>query len=358
MINNNPKILLVSFSDNSDHQDTIFGLYEELKSKNNVFLLAIKEPKVPLEKSQHTWLVNCPKRPGITKRTFDLKLLFSIIYKIRKEKIDIIYFESLHIWNIPIMLFAGNVKIYHVIHEVIPHLGDKQTKMVSVMNKIIAKLSNFIVLRNKTFIKDLIEQYGVQRNRIIYLELWRRYPQYTAPHYTKKMLFFGRINPYKGAENLLQIAKLCPNIKFEVIGKVDTRMEIIVEKIKRCDNVSVELGYVSDQRMREAFIDNDWLIVPYNSASQSGIIIDAYKYSRPVVAFAVGAIPEQVIDGVSGYLIEKGNNKAFAEKLQYIMSLSQAQYEELSKNAYIYGTKKYSSKGGAERFLKMIYKDL
>ena len=60
----------------------------------------------------------------------------------------------------------------------------------------------------------------------------------------------------------------------------------------------------------------DWAIVPYNSASQSGIIIDAYKYSRPIVAFAVGAIPEQVDAEKSGYLVEAGNNEKFADKLK------------------------------------------
>ena len=64
--------------------------------------------------------------------------------------------------------------------------------------------------------------------------------------------------------------------------------------------------------MREAFVNCDWVIVPYNSASQSGIIIDAYKYSRPVIAFAVGAIPEQVDANKSGYLVTA------AKQLRYL----------------------------------------
>ena len=79
------KILLVTFSDNADHQDTLFGLYEHIKDKYDTFLLAIKDPKVELEVSDHTWLVDCPKRPGVTKKTFDLPLLLSITKRIRKE---------------------------------------------------------------------------------------------------------------------------------------------------------------------------------------------------------------------------------------------------------------------------------
>lgn len=124
------KVLLVTFSDNADHQDTLFGMYEEMRNRSDwdVYLLCIKTPKVELQKSDHTWLVDCPERPGVTKKTFNLPLLFSIIHRIRKEHFDAIYFESLHTWNLPIMIMSGKAKTYQVIHEVIPHEGDSQAK--------------------------------------------------------------------------------------------------------------------------------------------------------------------------------------------------------------------------------------
>ena len=265
------KILLVSFSDNADHQDTIFGLYEALEDegKQDVYLLAIKTPKVALRRSSHTWLVDCPERPGITKKTFNIFLLSSLIKKIRKEKFDVIYFESLHVWNLPIMMFSGSACTYQVIHEVIPHEGDKQVKMVDLMNKAVVKLSDNIVLRNKKYIDELVERYGIEKERVHYLELWRRFPKFTEPRYTKRVLFFGRINPYKGVDNLLEIAKLCPEIHFDVIGRVDPQMQGIVDELKKLPNVFLNNNYVSDDEMKEAFINADWVILPYNSASQS-----------------------------------------------------------------------------------------
>ena len=191
------KVLLVTFSDNADHQDTLFGMYEEMRKRKDwdAYLLCIKTPKVGVQQSDHTWLVDCPERPGVTKKTFNLPLLFSIIHRIRKEHFDAIYFESLHTWNLPIMMMAGKAKTYQVIHEVIPHEGDSQVKMVDLMNKSVVKLSDTIVLRNKTFIRDLIDRYGISAGRVKYLELWRRYPVYTEPVHSGRVLFFGRINP-------------------------------------------------------------------------------------------------------------------------------------------------------------------
>lgn len=349
------KILLVSFSDNADHQDTLFGLYEALEAegKQDVYLLAIKNPKVSLRKSAHTWLVDCPERPGITKKTFNIFLLVSLITRIRREKFDVIYFESLHVWNLPIMMFSGTACTYQVIHEVIPHEGDSQVKMVDLMNKAVVKLADNIVLRNKKYVGDLITQYNVAPKNVHYLELWRRFPDFTEPRFTKRVLFFGRINPYKGADNLLEIARLCPEIQFDVVGRVDLQMQEIVNQLKMLPNVLVKSGYVSDEDMKEAFVNADWVIVPYNSASQSGVIIDAYKYSRPVIAFDVGAIAEQVEDGKSGYLIKKGNDK-FADVLNEKVNYNKMIYRGICIDAYNYGKNKYSSKFCAIRFYKMI----
>ena len=350
------RVLLVTFSDNADHQDTLFGMYEEMRKQSewDTYLLCIKTPKVELQQSDHTWLVDCPERPGVTKKTFNFPLLLSIIYRVRREHFDAIYFESLHTWNLPIMMMSGKAKTYQVIHEVIPHEGDSQVKMVDLMNKAVVKFADTIVLRNKTYIQDMIERYGISADRVKYLELWRRYPTYTTPVHSGRVLFFGRINPYKGADNLLEIVRLCPNTQFDVVGRVDSQMQGIVDQLAKEKNVKLNNDYVTDAEMREAFANCDWVIVPYNSASQSGIIIDAYKYSRPVIAFAVGAIPEQVDDGKSGYIVEAGDNKKFAEKLMEAVKLSNPEYDAMSRNAYEYGSKKYATSGAVERFVKLL----
>jgi len=351
------KLLLITFSDNADHQDTLFGMYEQLcrRDETDAYLMAIRNPKVDVDRSDKTWFVDCPERPGICKKTFHLSYLLSLIHRIRKESFDVIYFESLHVWNLPIMLLAGKkTRTYQVVHEVIPHEGDSQVNLVDLMNKAVVKLADIIVLRNKKYMHDMLERYKIGAERVKYLELWRRYPAFTEPVYSGRALFFGRINPYKGADNLLKIVKLCPEIHFDVVGRVDLQTEALVEALGKENNVELNLGYVSDTQMREAFTGADWIVVPYKSASQSGIIIDAYKYARPVIAFDVGAIAEQVRDEKSGYLVAPGDIDGFAEKLREAMALDQRDYREMCRQAYEYGSEKYSSTGAIQRFLEIF----
>ena len=355
------KILLVTFSDNADHQDTTFGMYEALRNDDDIeaFLLAIKTPRVSLEKSDHTWLVDCPKRPGICKKTFDIPLLFSIIHKIKKQHFDAVYFESLHVWNLPIMAaIKGHTHIYHVIHDVIPHENDSSWRQVDWFNKVLVRLADTIVLRNRKFISTLISRYNVSPQKVHYLELWRRYIEYTPSVHSHRVLFFGRMNPYKGIDNLLEIVKRCPNLRFDIVGKVDPQVESIVQLLKKEPNVSLMSGYVSDQDMKRYFVNSDWVIVPYNSATQSGIIIDSYKYSRPVIAFNVGAISEQVVPGKSGFLIDSSNIEAFSQCLQKVTQMKNSFHENFCRQSYAIGCQKYAASGKVEDFKNFIEENL
>lgn len=353
------KVLLVTFSDNADHQDITFGLFESLyqakRSDCSVWVMGIDSPKVSVQDTPHTHLVDCPKNPGIEKKTFDLKTLKSIIRLINKENFDIIFFESLHVWNLAIMKFCHKkTQIYQMIHDLIPHAGDKQERNIHLMNCAVCKMADYIVLANQKYIPQVTEIYGVDPKKVRFIDMWRRFPTYTQPMYTKRVLFFGRLNPYKGVDNLLQISKLCPDIQFDVVGRADPKVQELLDQIKRLPNVTVNNGYVTDVEMANAFIQADWIILPYNSATQSGVIIDGYRYGRPCIAFQVGAIAEQVSNGKSGFLITPGDNHAFAQKLHEVVEMDQESYATLSKASYDFGVKKYSAAGAVDRFMRMI----
>ena len=356
------KVLLITFSDNADHQDITFGLFESLYKKKisdcDAWVMGIKTPKVGILDTPHTKLVDCPPRPGIVKKTFDLKELFSIVRWINKQKFDVIFFETLHVWNIAIMLLCHKkAKIFQMIHDVIPHNGDKQAKSVSMMNKVVCKLADKIVLANKKYVKELTELFGANPSKVRCIDMWRRFPEYVEPAYSKRVLFFGRMNPYKGIDNLLEIAKKCPEVQFDAVGRVDSLVKDLVDQLEKLPNVEVFDQYVTNDIMERYFSNADWIILPYNSATQSGVVIDGYRYGRPCIAFNVGAIAEQVVDGETGFLINPGDNIAFSEKLNEAVQMDSESFYELSKKAYDYGVNKYAADGAVERFINLIKKD-
>ena len=245
-------------------------------------------------------------------------------------------------------------KTFQMIHDLIPHEGDRQAKSVDMMNRVVCKLAGTIVLANQKYLNKVTELYHVPQSRVAFVDMWRRFPEPIPPMHTKRVLFFGRINPYKGVDNLIEIVRACPEISFDVVGRVDEQMEELVAALGREPNVSLNNGYVSDEEMAQAFIHSDWVILPYNSATQSGVVIDAYRFSRPAIAFDVGAVAEQIQDGVSGYLIPAGDLKAFAARLKQVIQMEEPVYDALCRSAYEFGSKKYAAHGAVDRFMNLI----
>lgn len=349
------KILLTTLSNISDHQDKVVVLYEEMKKAGlDVYLMLPEKIDVDCEKSNRTWFIKCPDRPGIARGTFNIKNLLSMINRVKKEHFDYIVFETLHIWNLPLMIISGKrTKKYQMIHDVIPHGGDKTAKQVDLMNKVVCKLADKILICNNKYKKDLCQKYKISSNRVVSVGLWERYPPYRTTNNVGIMLFFGRLNPYKGADNLLKIVKKSPESRFEIVGKADSQVAEIIEELKTLPNVSVDERYIADSEIADIFYNCGWVVLPYNSATQSGVVVEAYKHSKPVISFDVGAISEQVEDGKTGYLIKHGDIDGFVKKISEVNNITNDNYESFCKDAYQYGFNKFSPQKVANKIIEL-----
>ncbi|MEJ8737269.1 glycosyltransferase [Erysipelotrichaceae bacterium HCN-30851] len=348
----NHKICLISFSNNVDHQNVIYSMFNALYSKYNIYTIGISNPKSNIApKTENNLYVDCPLRPGITKGTFNFRLLLSIRKWIKSNNIKYLYFESQHIWNMFLMLMClGNDKIVAV-HDVIPHDGNK---FMTLSNFVTCHLANHIVLRNNLFTDILSKKYHLKKCKISNFEPWRDYPNYEEPTNSKVILCFGRIRKYKGFDLFSEIINKTPEIKYRIVGEADKESKYLVDLVKDFNNVSLNDSEVSEDEMIKEFKDCDWVILPYSSATQSGVITDAYRLSRPVIAFDVGALREQIIDGKTGFLVPKGDVKSFVKKLNYAVNMNYEELENFSRNAYDFGSKKYSTKARAEEFYNLI----
>lgn len=348
------RICLITLSDNPDHQEVVYSLWNELdKLGYDAYTLGICKPKSHFARyTDKNFYVDCPKRPGITKASFDLIKLSKMVRDLRRIDPDIIYIETVHLWNIAISLsMRKRARIYQVVHDVDPHDGSAAVRLA---NSICSRIADITVLRNQ---KDLLlasEKLGVARNRIVHLDSWRAFPEYSPLSHSREFLFFGRLRKYKGLASMLAIASGAPEIRFNVMGKSDEESLELVTQLEALTNVSVIEGFISEEDMTKAFLRADWVVVPYESASQSGVIMDAYRYSRPVISFDVGAISEQIVDGETGYLIPSGDVESFIAAVRTAAAMSGEQLEALSLQAYRYGQEKYGSAGAVNRFLEMI----
>lgn len=122
-------------------------------------------------------------------------------------------------------------------------------------------------------------------------------------------LFFGLIRDYKGLDMLLKAWKSWnpENRKLLIAGEFYTSREkyiSLIEQLDLKDRVVLHDHFIADEDVRYYFSASDCLVLPYRSATQSGVTQIAYNFSLPMLVTNVGGLPEIVPDGRVGLVCE------------------------------------------------------
>jgi len=133
------------------------------------------------------------------------------------------------------------------------------------------------------------------------------------------ILFFGYIRPYKGLHVMIDAMKELKKslrVKLLVVGEYyddeeQYRWHISDAQVR--DVVDVVSDYVPNEMVGKYFSAADAVMLPYLSATQSGIAQIAYNFDKPVIATDVGGLAEVVVDGVSGLVVPPNNPSRLAE---------------------------------------------
>jgi len=78
--------------------------------------------------------------------------------------------------------------------------------------------------------------------------------------------------------------------------------------------------FIPDEDIFRYFRRASLLLLPYHEASQSGVVSMGLAFGVPVVATAVGSIPEVVIEGINGKIVAPGDVEGFAGKVREILA--------------------------------------
>lgn len=132
------------------------------------------------------------------------------------------------------------------------------------------------------------------------------------------LLFFGQIAPYKGLEHLVAALPSCavddPNVRLVIAGKVKAGCDDYWLGIKAAladpmisAKVMQRIEHIPDADVELYFKAADVLVVPYMHIFQSGVPFLAYSFGLPVIATDVGALRDDVIEGLTGLICRRGD---------------------------------------------------
>ncbi len=136
------------------------------------------------------------------------------------------------------------------------------------------------------------------------------------------LLLYGAVRPYKGVDLALEaLARVDPRIdvRLVVAGRFWTPREELERHAQRLGvsgRVEFRDGYVSNEETAVLLGACDAALLPYRSATQSGVAALALGHGRPVLATAVGGLPAAVEHGSDGLLSAPDDPAALARAIE------------------------------------------
>ena len=135
----------------------------------------------------------------------------------------------------------------------------------------------------------------------------------------KNILFFGLIRTYKGLDILLEaFGKLSEEYQLiiagEPYGSFDRYQEII-DRLPNKESIHVSLKYIKDSEVKDFFSAADLAVLPYRSATQSGISSVSYHFEVPMIVTDVGGLKETIGDRGTGIVASEGTPEIIASEI-------------------------------------------
>lgn len=268
---------------------------------------------------------------------------------VKKEKPDLVVFQWWHPYFAPcyfsLCKLLGREKILFVCHNVFPH---ERFPMDRLLTKLVLRQGNYFITQSK---KDADDLRSVKPDAKYRVTPHPTYNAFKMKDMSKEearsilsidesapvLLFFGFVREYKGLKYLLDamplIRQQIQNVELWVVGDFGSDRESYVEKIdslgiKEC--VKVVEGYIADGEVEKYFAASDLIVLPYISATQSGIVQIAYGFQKPVLVTDVGGLPDVVTNGKTGYVVRSRScNEIAAAVIDFV---KQGRARELSEN--------------------------
>ncbi len=177
------------------------------------------------------------------------------------------------------------------------------------------------------------------------------------PPRARLVLYFGFIKPYKGVLHLIDAAPRLKDhygqdLRILVVGDIYGDRQPYFDRVAELgvgDVLQIVDDFVPDETVEDYFQAADLVVLPYVSATQSGIVQIAYNYDKPVVTTDVGGLPEVVIDNETGLLVPPGDSAALAAAVIRF-------FDEDKAAAYTAGVVREKAKYSWERMAEAVEK--
>ena len=221
------------------------------------------------------------------------------------------------------ILYVQRRKMILTVHDPFPHTGN-DSFIVRLRRKFAFRLIPRLLILNQAQRQDFLDFYHLSPKRVFNSRLscytyLRTVPKAVelVPAQGTYILFAGKISPYKGLDYLLpamvKVHERCPDCRLIVAG--GGKFHFDISRYQSLDYIDIRNRFIPDGELVALIDHSAFLACPYTDATQSGVIMSAYAFNKPVIATNVGGLPEMVEHNRFGLIVKEKDEKAIADAI-------------------------------------------
>ena len=324
------------------------GIEKRSKGANKVMKILF----VPYgeKNAYHRLLTTALRSQGVETKAGQVLSLFSLFRQvIRERNIDIVHI----VWTDPFFISKSKVKtlirailfildlliiktlrikIVWTVHNKYNH--EEQHKDIDILvSKILSRICDVMKVECKKAKSDIIRLFNVKNPSKIevisegsYIEA---YPNEVDRGLSREklglkpeeiiFLYFGQIRPYKGVPELIEAFKKLnhPQAKLLIVGK-PLNNEVANAVMRRCigvKHIRTIFKFIPDDEIQMYMYAADIIVLPYRDILTSGAVILAMSFGKPVIAPAIGCIPD-VLDSEGSILYDPSEKEGLVKAMK------------------------------------------
>lgn len=257
----------------------------------------------------------------------------------KPEIIHIINSEG-YPWSISVALFSKlfNIPLVVTVHDPTPHPGAFYDIIASKLRLITLLCADQIHIHYFDSKFNNNYKFASKKTVIIpHLSFADRFLKYACENIKREelILFFGRLEKYKGIEVLVEAGKyLSKKTKIVIAGPGLLPKNLVSSIHSQKGRFILYNNFLTDKEVCNLFQRSKVCVLPYLQATQSSLPQTAYSFGLQIVASNTGTFTEE-IPKLGGTLVEPGNPEQLATALRYALNKNVSKITNTNSNTAI-----------------------
>ena len=238
--------------------------------------------------------------------------------------------------------------------------NDNLFKLVEILEIICRSLANRIIIYTPT----LIEEWNLEKHKDKIYIAHEHFLNFDMLKIKKKLDernnlvgYIGRLSEEKGVSNFVKaipgMIKRKDDLEFLIGG--DGQMQYGIEKYigeESLDDKVKLAGWIPHDKLPDYLNELKLVVLPSYTEGLPNLMLEAMACGTPVLATPVGAIPDIITDGETGFITENNSPECIAKNV--MRALEHPDLERIVENARALVEREFTYEDAVERYRKIL----